>query len=213
MSISKAAATSVVAHDDHDHDHDHDHDEENGSMDTLMKLKIVMIVLQFFIVYLGLIPAYSKFFRSSKVVLSLMNTIAGGVFLAMAFIHILPESVEQFNEAMEEAKEEPVAALKGNSTKPADDHAHEEHGGAHVFPLPYLLFFIGYMMVLLIDRVFAGEHGHSHGNQNGGEHSGHSHHDHEGKDLAQTDRKLAIPTDNEKNSLPSKNNGDYLHKD
>jgi len=53
-----------------------------------------MIVILFFIVYLGLIPAYSKFFRSSKVILTLMNCFAGGVFLAMAFIHILPESAE-----------------------------------------------------------------------------------------------------------------------
>jgi len=53
-----------------------------------------MIVILFCIVYLGLIPAYSKFFRSSKVILSLLNCFAGGVFLAMAFIHILPESAE-----------------------------------------------------------------------------------------------------------------------
>jgi solute carrier family 39 (zinc transporter), member 1/2/3 len=82
----------MSTHDDHDHDHDHDHDEDG--MTTIMKLKIAMIVILFFIVYLGLIPAYSKFFRSSKVILTLMNCFAGGVFLAMAFIHILPESAE-----------------------------------------------------------------------------------------------------------------------
>jgi hypothetical protein len=36
---------------------------------------------------------------------------------------------------------------------------HERHG---IFPLPYLMFFVGYCLVLLIDRVFAGEYGHSH---------------------------------------------------
>jgi len=82
----------MSTHDDHDHDHDHDHDEDG--MTTIMKLKIAMIVILFFIVYLGLIPAYSKYFRSSKVILTLMNCFAGGVFLAMAFIHILPESAE-----------------------------------------------------------------------------------------------------------------------
>jgi solute carrier family 39 (zinc transporter), member 1/2/3 len=84
-----SSTTAVHAHDDHD---DHDHDE--AGLTTIMKLKIAMIVILFCIVYLGLIPAYSKFFRSSKVILSLLNCFAGGVFLAMAFIHILPESAE-----------------------------------------------------------------------------------------------------------------------
>jgi zinc transporter ZupT len=202
---TKAAVTAL----DHDHDHDHDHSEDEGSLTTIMKLKIVMIVLLFFIVYLGLIPAYSKYFRSSKVFLSLMNSFAGGVFLAMAFIHILPESVEQYNDAMKEVEEEPAAMAAGNSTASADAHDdHEEHG-AHVFPLPYLLFFVGYMMVLLIDRVFAGEHGHSHGNQGG--HSDHNHHDHEHKDLAQTDKKLVISPDNEKNTLSPRKQGEDLN--
>jgi hypothetical protein len=98
---------------------------------------------------------------------------------------------------MKEAEEEPAAVATGNKTASADAHDDHDHG-AHVFPLPYLLFFVGYMMVLLIDRVFAGEHGHSHGNQGG--HSEHSHHDHEHKDLAQTDKKLVISPDNEKNN-------------
>ena len=83
----------MSTHDDHDHDHDHDDNDEDG-LTTIMKLKIAMIVILFCIVYLGLIPAYSKYFRSSKVILTLMNCFAGGVFLAMAFIHILPESAE-----------------------------------------------------------------------------------------------------------------------
>ena len=176
MATTKTAVTT------HTDDHDHDHDED--SMDTLMKLKIALIVILFCIVYLGLIPAYSKVFRSSKLVLSLMNSFAGGVFLAMAFIHILPESVEQYNDAMKE--EEPaVATGKSASASTAaaaeKDHDHEEHG-AHIFPLPYLLFFVGYMMVLLIDRVLAGEHGHGHGGHSGAEHSEHDNYDH--KDLA-----------------------------
>jgi len=205
-----ATKAAITTHDDHDHDHDHDH-EEGGSMDTLMKLKIALIVILFFIVYLGLIPAYSKFFRNSKVVLSMMNSFAGGVFLAMAFIHILPESVEQYNEAMKEP-EEPAAAAATVATKNStaaavvDEHDHEEHG-AHVFPLPYLLFFVGYMMVLLIDRVLAGEHGHSHG---AGGHSDHEH-EHVEKELGSTDRKLVISPDTEKS--PSKKNGDDIHKD
>ena len=77
---------------------DHHGHEEGGKMeskmdskiDTLMGLKIALIIILFFVVYLGLIPAYSKYCRSSQLTLSLMNCFAGGVFLAMAFIHILP---------------------------------------------------------------------------------------------------------------------------
>ncbi len=96
------ASTAVHSHDDHDHDEDHD---EGSGMQTIMKLKIAMIVILFCVVYLGLIPAYSKYFRSSKVILSLMNCFAGGVFLAMALIHILPEAAEQYNATMKEMAE------------------------------------------------------------------------------------------------------------
>ena len=179
----------MSTHDDHDHDHDHDDHDEDG-LTTIMKLKIAMIVILFFIVYLGLIPAYSKYFRSSKVILTLMNCFAGGVFLAMAFIHILPESAEQYNDAMKE-KEEEKSASNSTVTAKAGAHAdHDEEHGGHFFPLPYLLFFIGYMMVLLIDRVFAGEHGHSHGNH--GDHSEHNHdHKHTDKELVESERQLA----------------------
>ena len=163
--IVAAAAASL-------HDHDHDEDEDHGEgMDTIMKLKIALIVILFCIVYLGLIPAYSKYCRSSKLALSLMNCFAGGVFLAMAFIHILPESVESYNAEMEKRAEaaEAAEALASNKTATAAAGADKHEHHADFFPLPYLLFFIGYCLVLLIDRVFAGEHGHSHG------HGGHDH--------------------------------------
>lgn len=89
--------------------------------------------------------------------------------------------------------EEEPAGMTGNSTAPAEVH---DHG--HVFPLPYLLFFVGYMIVLLIDRVLAGEHGHSHGHHGG--QSEHSHHDHAAeKDSPQSDRKLVISPDSPDN--------------
>jgi hypothetical protein len=40
------------------------------------------------------------------------------------------------------------------------EHTEEEHHG--IFPLPYLLFFLGYCMVLLVDRVIAGHYSHNH---------------------------------------------------
>jgi len=107
-----------------------------------------------------------------------MNCFAGGVFLAMAFIHILPEAVEQYYGVMTGEQHSHAHRLlqaatpvitKTNTTKAVEEE--EKHIDRHgIFPLPYLLFFVGYCLVLLVDRVFAGEHGHSHA---------HGHHDHQ----------------------------------
>jgi len=152
-----------------DHGHD-DHGSEGSSADTLMGLKIALIIILFLVCYLGLIPAYSKYCRSNKLTLSLMNCFAGGVFLAMAFIHILPISVEQYYGAMTGEEDlhdhrllqaASTIVTKTNTTIAVEKE--EEHVDRHgIFPLPYLLFFVGYCIVLIVDRVLAGEHGHSH---------------------------------------------------
>lgn len=57
--------------------------------------------------------------------------------------------------------------LLANSTKVIPE-AEDEHGDEHeaepprIFPLPYLLTFVGYCMVLLIDKVLAGHYSHNH---------------------------------------------------
>lgn len=53
------------------------------------------------------------------------NSFAGGVFLAIAFAHILPEAAGDY------------AELKGDEA----------------FPLPYVLTFIGYSIILFMDKV------------------------------------------------------------
>lgn len=68
--------------------------------DTLKSLKIAYIFIVTAIVYVAFIPAFSKRCRKSKLTLGLMNSFAGGVFLAMAFVHILPEAAETYNAAM-----------------------------------------------------------------------------------------------------------------
>ena len=149
----------------------HDH-EKGGSVDTtLMNLKIALIFILFLVCYIGLIPAYSKYCRSSLLTLSLMNCFAGGLFLAMAFMHILPEAVEQYYAVMTGAEDkhaghrilQATAATAANSTMATHPKEEDKHVDRHgIFPLPYLLFFSGYCLVLLVDRVFAGEYGHSH---------------------------------------------------
>jgi len=66
-------------------------------MQTIEALKYSMIVIMFFIEYIGMVPALSNRCRKSETTLSLLNCFAGGVFLAMAFIHIMPEATETYN--------------------------------------------------------------------------------------------------------------------
>jgi hypothetical protein len=65
-------------------------------METIDALKYSMIVIMFFIIYIGMIPAFSNRCRKSETTLSLLNCFAGGVFLAMTLIHIMPEAVETY---------------------------------------------------------------------------------------------------------------------
>lgn len=66
-----------------------------------------------------------------------------------------------------------AVAVKVNSTLATPAKEEEKHVDRHgIFPLPYLLFFAGYCLVLLVDRVFAGEHGHSHVHGGGDHHEG-----------------------------------------
>lgn len=124
-----------------------------------------------------------------------MNCFAGGVFLAMAFIHILPEAVEQYYAAMTGEEDEHgghrLLQVKATIVPTANSTiavVEEEHVDRHgIFPVPYLLFFVGYCLVLLVDRVFAGEYGHSHSHG----HNDHNHHE--------TDEKAHI--DNEKQNI------------
>lgn len=61
-----------------------------------------------------------------------MNCFSAGIFLGMALIHIIPEAIEVYGDySKEKSIERP-------------------------FPLPYVLIFVGYLIVLSVDRVIAG---------------------------------------------------------
>mmetsp|Transcript_22728 Transcript_22728/g.16097 ORF Transcript_22728/g.16097 Transcript_22728/m.16097 type:complete len:131 (-) Transcript_22728:280-672(-) len=78
----------------------------------------------------GLFPSLNRNCRESPKCLGIANAFSGGVFIAIAFVHILPESAEGY------------ADLKGDDA----------------FPLPYLLFFCGYSLILLLDKVMFDTH-------------------------------------------------------
>ena len=122
-------------HDDHD---DHDDHGDEVDVDTF---KWIMLVLMFLCIGFGIIPKIWGKCRDSETTLSLLNCYSGGLFLGIALIHMLPEGVEIWGGwAIEKGIERP-------------------------FPLPYVMYFLGYLLILAIDRVFArayhlSNHGH-----------------------------------------------------
>jgi zinc transporter ZupT len=128
------------SHDEHDHSaeehadtHDDYADHEQTGM-SLTSFKIILTVFMFLIVYLGLIPKKVNWCTKTQLPLSFLNCFASGIFLAMAIVHILPETVEIWD-----------AYLKQNNI---------ERG----FPLPYVGYLVGYILILLVDKVIAGKY-------------------------------------------------------
>ena len=128
-------------HEEHDHEEDHDEHAEHGEGIDPDMFKIIMLVCMFLCVGFGVLPKVWGTCRNNDLLLSLLNCFSAGIFLAMSLIHILPESAEIYMlwTAAEEIE------------KP--------------FPLPYVMFFIGYLLILFVDRVAAKAFGtgHSHG--------------------------------------------------
>ena len=146
---------------------------------AITKLKIGYVFVILLINFTGMLPIRWKLFRANPTFLSILNSFAGGVFLAMAFVHILPESVETyvnymykhkgFNEVFSDRRRLDSA---GNST---DCGTTESEGPEypHLFPVPYVLFLSGYGLVLFVDRIAKGGASHSHNHGGGG--ADHSH--------------------------------------
>ena len=84
----------------------------------------------------GLFPTWSKGCRESPKILGIANSFAGGVFLAIAFVHILPEESETYIAYQQENKPEKEK----------------------IFPLPYAMVFAGYTLILIIDKVMFDTH-------------------------------------------------------
>ena len=101
---------------------------------TLETFKIILTICMFLVVYLGLIPAKVDWCAKSEVPLSFLNCFASGLFLAMAVIHILPEAAEIW---------------EGYAKSQDMENA---------FPLPYLMYLVGYILILWVDKVIAGKY-------------------------------------------------------
>ena len=132
-------------HDEHDHAahgdvhaHDEEHEdnvtgEEDDGIDV-DTFKIILLFCMFACVFFGLIPKVWSKCRNSENTLSLLNCFSAGIFLGMSLIHMMPEAAEIYL----------IWAAKEGIERP--------------FPLPYVMFFVGYLLILAIDRVAAAKY-------------------------------------------------------
>jgi len=107
--------------------------------------------------FAGIFPTLSKTCRESPKILGIANSFAAGVFMGIAFLHILPEEIEIWNG---------LWASYGCNVD-------------HVLPLPTILLVCGYTLILIIDKVLFDTHSlfaheDEHGHAETGRHSAHS---------------------------------------
>lgn len=76
----------------------------------------------------GLVPILLKNFHTNKLAISLSQCFAGGLFIAIGLIHVLPEAREHLEDSWKKEDEE-------------------------VFPLSYFICLVTFSMILLIDKV------------------------------------------------------------
>ena len=119
-----------------------DSDDDNHTL--ILWTKIIFIILCFLEGAIsGMFPTWSAGCRENPKILGIANAFAGGVFLAIAFTHIAPEEIEAWN------------------TLPINTHTDSDGDvvmNDKVFPLPELLIFTGYTIILILDKVLFDTH-------------------------------------------------------
>ena len=104
----------------------HGHEEHSLS---LVQLKVLFLLLILIAALAAFLPLKLAKLKPNTPALGYLNCVAAGLFLCIAILHMLPESVEAY-------------------------HSWVEHEGIEKpFNLPYLCVFFGYMLVLLVDKV------------------------------------------------------------
>ena len=82
----------------------------------------------------GLMPILIRNFKSNKVLISLSQCFAGGLFIAIGLIHILPEAREN---------------LEGRNDNDLSGIAHDHH----YFPLSLFICLITFSLIMFLDKV------------------------------------------------------------
>lgn len=133
-------------------------------LDSVTTLKVVFIFVLILISLSGLVPFLNKKIRHYPNAISVANCFAAGVFLSLAFVHILPEAVGYYAAAMEATEDHDDHDDHGHDDHDnrhlseahdhdnGDDHDDHDDAHAHLFPLIYVMFLAGYLSVLFLDK-------------------------------------------------------------
>ena len=90
----------------------------------------------------GWIPTIWTSCRESPKILGIANSFACGLFLAISILHITPEEVHNWEYLDRNSHKDPNAG-EGDARIPNDK----------IFPLPELMVFFGYTIILIMDKV------------------------------------------------------------
>lgn len=116
---------------------------------SFIAIKVIFIFFFLFEAFIaGVLPAKLPICRKSQTVLGIMNAFAGGVFIAVALTHIMPEAANDYREYMEEHEHDHAV------TPENDEHGDDDE----FFPLPFVLVFVGYFILLMLDKVMFDSH-------------------------------------------------------
>ena len=103
----------------------------------------------------GLVPVFFNSCKNAKTIFSIANSFAGGVFISIAFVHIMPEANETWADYLNPDPDDGVGRLG------------DDDDGPDPVPLPSVLLIVGYTLILLIDKILFDPHkllgGHNHG--------------------------------------------------
>jgi len=123
-----------------------------ASTPTTLKIIFCFVIILITLVA-GLIPLKVRRITQSPAFMGIANAFSAGVFIAIALMHVQPESINKYNEYMEEREEH-------EEHEEEHEHEEEEEGHSHgEFPVPQILIFAGYALILIIDRVLFDTHG------------------------------------------------------
>ena len=119
-------------------DSDDSQDRESG----VLTLQICFIVFVFFEALVGgMIPTFWTSCRESPLILGIANSFACGLFLAISLIHITPECKEDWD------------ALSINTHDLPQYPGLDPQPNEKIFPLPEVMVFVGYTIILIMDKV------------------------------------------------------------
>lgn len=141
---------------------------------TLTFIKLVFIVLIAALAFIsGVLPYLITACRKNMSVIGLANAFSGGIFLAIALIHILPEAAEEYQEYIHETEHdhsEDVVFVPSDPFDWPENSRRNLHGGgveSAGFPLPFFIVFLGYALILFIDKVAFDTHSLGHDKDHG----------------------------------------------